>query len=133
MGKVRTVCAYFELNARWSRLFYPTISQRSCHVQHGTYIQCISILLYVPYTIISSFYINAILYCKKEYFTWEKCVEFALTLHWIGVETRLFYPTISQRSCHIQHCTYIQYIAIQQYFQYTGISSSFFFGTFFCK
>ena len=28
------------------------------------------------------------------------------------VETRMFYRTISQRSCHVQHCTYIPHFAI---------------------
>ena len=46
----------------------------------------------------------------------EKCVQCALTLHIMHVETRMFYRKISQRSCHVQHCTYFPYLAIYYMF-----------------
>ena len=55
---------------------------------------------------------------------------FVFILHWIHVETRMNFFTISKRSCHIQHCTYIQCIAILLYVQYTIISS--FLSTLYC-
>ena len=39
------------------------------------------------------------------YFICHKCVQSALTPQRMCVETRVFYPTISQRSCHVQHST----------------------------
>jgi len=33
------------------------------------------------------------------------CIRCVLALHKMCVESRLFYPTISQRSCHVQHTT----------------------------
>ena len=43
MGKVRTVYAYIAQNARWNRVYYPTITKQSCHVQHSTYTKNINI------------------------------------------------------------------------------------------
>ena len=31
------------------------------------------------------------------------CIQCVLTLHGMRVESRVFYPTKSQRSCHVQH------------------------------
>ena len=40
------------------------------------------------------------------------------------VETRLFYPTITQRSCHVLHCTYIPYVAIYYMFNIEEIQAA---------
>ena len=68
MGKVHTVCAY---NADERRMFYPTISKRSCHIQHSTCTQ--KVAKHSKFNIkefqadISMFF----LYTKQLYFTWE--------------------------------------------------------------
>merc|ERR1711911_277798 len=112
MGKVRTVCAKFALNSRRNTVVLSDeiTAILSCTALYLHPLFCH--LLYVQYRRISSCIINAIFYCKLEYFTWEKCVQCALTLHSMRVETRLFYPTISLRSCDVQNCTYIPYFAI---------------------
>ena len=71
-------------------------------------------VLYVQYTIESSWVFNAILQCTTVYFTWLifiqcalilHCIAFhcKLTLHRMHVEKRVLYPTISKRYCLIQH------------------------------
>ena len=109
---MRTVCAYFAHNACWNS---DVLSDEITAILPCTALYLHPLffhLLYVQYRRISSLFINAIFYCKLEYFTWEKCVQCAPTLHWMRVETRLFYPTISQQSFEVLHCTYIPYFAI---------------------
>ena len=153
MGKVHTVCIRCVLTLHRmhvvSRVFYTTISQRSCHVQHPSCNQnvpihymfniqefqtafptlhcivskcilhgksaysvhtvCFSIAqnvrwitgllsndiaairpytalylqpicgrtLYIQYTRVLNCFFNTTLYCKKAYFTWEKCIQCA--------------------------------------------------------
>jgi len=60
-----------------SRVFYPTISQRSCHVQHSKYNQNVAIHSMFNMKRVSSCFFTIILYCKQVYFTWEKCIECA--------------------------------------------------------
>ena len=124
-----------------SRVFYPTISQQSCHVQHTTcshneaghsmfnihefqavfstlhctvskcillgksaysvHTVCSWIAQNVRWiTVVLSNDITAILPCTAHYLL--PCV---LALHRMCVDSRVFYPTISQRSCHVQHTT----------------------------
>ena len=44
------------------------------------------------------------------------CIRCVLTLHRMHVESRVFYTTISQRSCHVQHSTCNQNVAIHSMF-----------------
>ena len=53
------------------------------------------------------------------------CIPCVLTLHWIRVESRVFFPTISQRSCHAQHSTCNQNIAIHSTFNINEFQASF--------
>ena len=150
MGKVHTVCIRCVLALHRiyieSRLFYPTISQRSCQSMFNI-------------QEISSCYFTMILYCQQVNFTWEKCVRCALRLQSnifgsgrplrirlhrkvrtvcaytarFHVETRVFYQTISLRSCHIQHWSCIQNVVMHSMlnikeFQ-AAISTLFFIGS----
>ena len=167
MGKVHTVCVRcvptLHRKCVEYRVFYPTISQRSCHVQHSTCSQnaaghsifnikefqtafstlhctvskrilhgksgysvhtecsyptisqrsCMctalyllpkcSLALYFRYTRVLSCFFNNILYSKQVHFIRDKWIQCALTLLRMRVKTRVFYTTISKRSCHIQH------------------------------
>ena len=40
------------------------------------------------------------------------CIPFVIALHKMCVDSRVFYPTISQRSCHVQYSTFNQNVAI---------------------
>merc|ERR1711911_198235 len=103
MGKVRTVCAKFALNSRRNTVVLSdditAILRCTALYLHPLFCH----LLYVQCRRILSCIINAIFYCKLEYFTWEKCVQYALTFHRMRIETRLFYPTISQQSFEVPH------------------------------
>ena len=80
MRKVGTVCirCVLALHRRCveSRLFYQTIWQRSCHVQHCVQPKS-SHSFYVQYTKVSSCFFTMILYCKQVNFTREKCIQCA--------------------------------------------------------
>ena len=65
--------------------------------------------LYVQYTRVSSWFshhdivlLASVFYMGKVHIVCIRCV---LALHKMCVESRSFYPTISQRSCHVQHTT----------------------------
>ena len=91
-----------------SRVFYPSISQRSCHVQYSTCNQNVAIHSMFN---IQEFQAG----CSPRYCSVSKsilhgkggtvCIRCVLALHKMCVEARLFYPTISQRSCHVRHHT----------------------------
>ena len=53
------------------------------------------------------------------------CIRCVLILHWIRVESRVFYPTISQRSCHVQHSTCNQNVAIYSMFNIQEFQAAF--------
>jgi len=132
MGKVHTVrkrCvpALHRMHVE-SRVFYPTISQRSCHVQHTTCshnaaghsmfnIQEFQ-AAFTPwyYTVSGVFYMGKVQ---------TVCIRCVLALH----KMRLFYPTISLRSCHEQHTTCSRTL----YFQYIRVSSCLFTIILYCK
>ena len=92
-------------------VFYPTISQWSCHVQHYTCSQNVAVH---PMFNIQEFQAAY----SMIFFTVRKCIlhgkvhivflQFALTLHWMRDKTKVFYPTIYQRSCHVPHSTFSQ-------------------------
>jgi len=62
------------------RMFYPLLSQRSCHIQHCSCNQLIAMhsMFNIQEFLIFSY--NAILDCDQVFFTWEKCVQCALIL-----------------------------------------------------
>ena len=53
------------------------------------------------------------------------CIRCVLALHIRCVESRLFYPTISQRSCHVQHSTCNQNVAIHPMFNNQEFQAAF--------
>ena len=68
-----------------------------------------SLTLYVQYTRVSSWFYHHDIVLLASFFYMGKvhtvCIRSFLALHRICVESRVFYPTISQRSCHVQHTT----------------------------
>ena len=86
-----------------SRVFYPTISQRSCICTALYLLPNSSLALYFRYTRVLSCFFNIILYSKQVNFIRDKWIQCALTLLRMRVKTRVFYPTILKRSCYIQH------------------------------
>ena len=80
MGKVHTVCircvpTLHRMRVE-SRVFYPTKSQRFCHVKQST---CNQNVKYTPCSIYKSFKLlfHHYIVLKQVYFTWEKCIECA--------------------------------------------------------
>merc|ERR1711911_533713 len=53
------------------------------------------------------------------------CIRCVPTLHRMFVESRVFYPTISQRCCHVQHSTFSQNTAGQSMFNIQEFQDSF--------
>ena len=53
------------------------------------------------------------------------CIRVFLTLQRMHVELRVFYPTISQRSCHVQHSTCNQNVAIHSMFNIQEFQADF--------
>ena len=86
-----------------TRVFYSTISQRSCMCTALFVLQKCSLALDSRYTRVLSCFFNTILYSKQVNFIRDKWIQCVLTLLWMRVKTRVFYPTILKRSCHIQH------------------------------
>ena len=70
-----------------------------------------------------------ILYFTDRVFYMEKvhtvCIRCVPTLHRMRVESRVFYPTISQRSCHVMHSTCNQNVAIHSMFNIQEFQASF--------
>ena len=112
LGKVHIVCIPCVLALHKmcveSWLSYPTISQRSCHVQHYVQPKC-SYTLCVQYPRVSRWFSHHDIVLKVSVFYLGKvhivCIPCVLALHKMCVESRVFYPTISKRSCHVQHTT----------------------------
>ena len=65
------------------------------------------------------------MYCKQVYFTWEKCIECALTLHRKSVETQVFYPLKSQGSCPVQHLPCTQNVIMNSLFNILECQAAF--------
>ena len=65
---------------------------------------------------------DSIFYMRKVHTVCIRCVP---TLHRICVESRVFYPTISQRSCHVQHSTCNQNVAIHSMFNIQEFQAAF--------
>merc|ERR1711911_410403 len=63
-----------------------------------------------------------ILHGKSAYSVLSLCVP---TLHRMCIESRVFYPTISQRSCHVQHSTLSQNTAEQSVFNIQEFQTAF--------
>ena len=61
--------------------------------------------LYVQYAWVSSCCFNAIYQWKQLHLTLGNCIQCALILYRMRVETQVFYPLISQRSCYVLHFT----------------------------
>jgi len=59
----------------------------------------------VQYTRVSSCFFNITFFYTQLYFRWGDYLDCALTLNRTRVETKVFYLTISQRSCHALYCT----------------------------
>ena len=53
------------------------------------------------------------------------CIRYVPTLHRMCVESRVFYPTISQRSCHVQQSTLSQNTAEQSVFNIQEFQTAF--------
>merc|ERR1711911_464630 len=53
------------------------------------------------------------------------CIRCVPTLHRMFVESRVFYPTISQRCCHVQHSTFSQNTAGQSVFNKQEFQTAF--------
>ena len=70
--------------------------------------------LYIQYARVSSCFFYAILQCKPLHLTLGNCIQRHLHsyIHRMCFERQVFYPTISQRSCHVQHCTCTQNVTI---------------------
>ena len=132
MGNVHTVCIRCVLALHkmcvelW--LSYPTISQRSCHVQHYVQPKC-SYTLCVQYTRVSGWFSHHDIVLKVSVFYLGKvhivCIPCFLALHKMCVESRVFYPTISQRSCHVQNSTCNQNVAIHSMFNIIEFQTAF--------
>ena len=60
------------------RLFHPKISQRSCNVQHCTCTQKVAMHSMFNIKEFQACFSTFFVCCKEIYFTWEKCVQFAL-------------------------------------------------------
>ena len=82
MGIVRAVCVFISQNARRRK---GVLSEDIAAILLCTALylhpKC-SHALYVQYTRVSSCFFKAILQYFTVYFTWEKCVQYALTLQW---------------------------------------------------
>ena len=111
-----------------SRVFYPTISQRSCHVQQFTFsqntagqavfnIQEFQTALSTLHSIGRQY----ILHEKSPYSVQTVCSYIAQNARWITG----FYPTISQRSCHVKHSTCNQNVAIHSLFNIQEFQAAF--------
>ena len=100
-----------------SGVFYLTISQRSCHVQHSTCSQnTAGQSVFNIQEFLTAF---TTLHCTvRQRILHRKCI----ALQRMRFETRVFYPTISHRSCHVQHSTLQPTLHVQ----YTRVSSCFF-------
>ena len=59
---------------------------------------------------------------RKVHTVWKRCVP---TLHRMRVESRVFYPTISQRSWHVQHSTCNQNVALHSMFNILELQTAF--------
>ena len=110
-GKLNSKCAYIAQNARWitSVLSDDIDAILPCTAIYNQ--PKFSLALYVQYTIVSSCFLT--LYCTvSKYILHGKVhivfLQFALTLHWMRDKTKVFYPTIYQRSCHVPHSTFSQ-------------------------
>ena len=123
MGKVHTLCIRCVLTLHRmhvvSRVFYTTISQRSCHVQHSSCNQNVPIHymfniqeFQTAFPTLHCTVCKRILHGKRGYSVHTVCP----TLHRMRVESRLLYNTISQRSDHVQHSTSNQNVAIHSMF-----------------
>ena len=131
------MCLRFVLTLQRMRVeslvFYRTISKRSCHVQHSKCNQ--NVAIHSMFMLLCSIYKNFKLLfhhyfvLKASIFYMGKvgtvCIRCVLTLHRICVESRVFYPTISQRSCHVQHSTCNQNVAIHSKFSYQEFQGAF--------
>ena len=93
-----------------SRVFYTTISQRSCHVQHSTCSQCAVGHSFFNIQEFQTAFSTPRCTSKPLHLTLGNCIQCAFTLYRMRVDTQVFYPTISQRSCHVQHFTWSQNI-----------------------
>ena len=140
MGKGHTVCIRCVLTLHWirveSRVFYSTISQRSCHVQHSTCSQNSAghsiFKIYEFQTTFSTLYCTVskrILHWKSAYRVHTVCSYIARNARWItGVlsdDIAAILPCTalySQPKCSRTLC-----------FQYTWVSNSFFNTTLYCK
>ena len=60
------------------RLFYPKISKRSCYVQHCTCTQNVAMHSRFNIKEFQAYLSTFFVWCRKFYFTWEKCVQCAL-------------------------------------------------------
>ena len=89
------------------RVFYPKISKRFCNIQHCTCIQKVAMH--------SMFNIKEFQACFNVFCMLLKILFYMGKVHTVCAynadERRMFYPTISKRSCHIQHSTCTQKVA----------------------
>ena len=59
------------------------------------------------------------------YFTWEKCVQFAFAQQRMRFERRVFYPKISKRTWNVQDCTCYQKVAMHSIFNINEFQACF--------
>merc|ERR1711946_113598 len=57
--------------------------------------------------------------------TWGNSIQSALKLYRMQIITKVLHPTISQRSCHIQHSTCTQYVAMYAIFNIQEFQAAF--------
>ena len=112
-----------------NRVFYKTKSKRSCHVQNCT---CMKILAIHPkldkqhyqaaFLTLNLILSKFVLHRKSENKMRFYCGRYTLTF---AIKHRLFYPTISKRSCHVQHSTCNQNVAIHSMFNIQEFQAAF--------
>ena len=73
------------------------------------------------YEIVRNFFFNG----KSQYTVYIILCTVYNILHRMRVENRVFYTTISKRSCHLKHCTCFQILAIHRKLDIRSIYSSF--------
>ena len=85
--------------------------------------------LYVQYTRVSSWFSHHDIVLLASFFYMGKvhtvCIPCVLALHKMCVESRIFYPTISQRSFLVQHSTCNQNVFIHSIFNIQEFQASF--------
>ena len=123
MGKVGKVCIRCVLAMHRmcidSLVFYPTISQRTYHVQHTT---CshnsagFSIFNIHEFQAAFSTLHCTVSKCILQGKGGTVCIPCVLTFNKMRVDSRVFYPTISQRSCHVPYSTCNRNVAIHSMF-----------------